>query len=137
MKKIIFLNLICVLLCLSCTQDDDVILTDPSEGSWSLINISGSFAGIDQDIEEGVIVWTFNPVDNTITVVNNNTDEEIIDFFESGTYAYIYVDNNGETEQCSESLVIEDVDFGCQSISGNTMTLSNVWADGYQLTFVK
>ena len=138
MKKIIFLNLICVLFCFACSQDDDVIFTDPAEGDWSLVNVSGTLLGLDQDIEAGVIVWTFNPAENTVTIVNNNTDEEITDFFESGTYAYIYMSNNGETELCSESLIIEDTDFGCQSFTnGDTMTLSNIWVDGYILTFVK
>lgn len=138
MKKFILLNFICALLCIACSQDDDVILTDTTEGDWSLINISGSLMGIDQDIEAGVIVWTFNPAENTVTIVNNNTNEEITDFFESGTYMYNYMSNNGETELCSESLIVEDVDFGCQTFTNDdTMTLSNIWVDGYQLTFVK
>ncbi len=137
MKKYTLLNLICLLLCLSCSQDDDTPINNPLEASWSLINVSGSFAGIDQDIEAGVIVWTFNPVDYTVTVENNNTDEEVINFFESGTYTYVYVDNEGETEQCNESLFIDNINFGCQTISGNTMKLNHIWLDGYILTFVK
>ena len=137
MKKFIFLNLVCVLLCLSCTQDDDAPITNQLEASWSLINVSGSFAGIDQDIPVGIIVWTFNTTDDTVTIVNNNTDEEITDFFESGTYTYHFVNNEEQTEECSESLFVDEIDFGCQNITGNTMVVSNVWVDGYQLTFVK
>ncbi|AXG74573.1 hypothetical protein DVK85_10140 [Flavobacterium arcticum] len=136
MKKIIFLNLICVLFCFACTQDDDVSI-DYTYDSWSLINVSGSLAGIDQDIEEGDIIWTFNASENTVTVVNTTTDEDITDFLDSGTYNYSYINNNAETELCSESLVIDNIDFGCVTIEGNTMRLSNTWLDGYQLTFVK
>lgn len=137
MKKFILLNLICLLFCISCSEDDDIIYNDPIEGNWSLVNVSGSLMGVNQDIETGTIVWTFNPAENTVTIVNNNTDEEITDFFESGTYTYNYESNEGETELCSESLLIENIDFGCRDFNNNTMTLSNTWEDGYELTFVK
>ncbi|OIQ18622.1 MAG: hypothetical protein BM557_06770 [Flavobacterium sp. MedPE-SWcel] len=137
MKKILLLSITTLLLCVGCSDDDSAPAVNPLNASWNLTNVSGSLLGIDQDIEEGLIVWAFNTTNNTVTVVNNNTDEDVTDFFESGTYNYSYETNYIGIETCAESLKVNDINFGCQNITGNTMILSDIAADGYQLTFTK
>lgn len=137
MKKILSLSIIFMLCIAGCQLDDDdaVIYNEPAEGSWSLINVSGTLAGLDQDIEAGVVVWTFNETDGTVTVVNNNTDNEIETFFETGIYSYVLQDNENNDDTCEQSMVIEGINFGCQTFTEDTMILSTVHADGHQLTF--
>ena len=51
-----------ILVVLSCNSDDDVQQnTEPTLfGPWSLVNVSGGFAGVNDDFEIGTITWNFN-----------------------------------------------------------------------------
>ncbi len=137
MKKLLLLSF-ASLLAIGCNNDDD---NSPSNGdgslfhAWTLINVDGGFAGTNDNFNEGVIVWTFNQQAGTVTVVNNNTNEAAVDYFESGTYEFEFVPNEISPEQCSESLNIDTTEFGCYDIQGTQMTLNQHMADGYVLTF--
>lgn len=138
MKKILFMLLISpLLLATSCDEDDDSSIPNTTlTGRWNLVNVSGGLQGQDFDIPNGSITWTFN-ANNTVQVVNNNpADGNAEDFFETGTYNYQYTTNEVSTT-CNQTLKIDDIDLGCQNIQGNTMTLSQVEADGYLLTLKK
>ena len=137
MKKLLLLSF-ASLLALSCNNDDD---NNPPTGngglfdSWTLTEVDGGFAGTLDNFSEGTIVWTFNQQAGTVTVVNNNADENAVDFFESGTYDFEFVPNEISPQNCSESLNIDTVEFGCYNIQGIEMKLDQHMDDGYFLTF--
>jgi hypothetical protein len=71
-----------------CQKDADDPVTDPLNGSWNLINVSGGFAGINENFPAGSIIWTFNATAATLSVVNNDTTNALFDGLPSGNYAY-------------------------------------------------
>ncbi|AWH86165.1 hypothetical protein HYN59_14075 [Flavobacterium album] len=123
----------------ACSDDDNSNVNDPqaAEGQWKLVNVSGSIAGTSHDFAPGTITWTFDEDANTVTVVNNNTNENAEDFFASGTYDFHFEANQNTPDMCAQSLFIENLELGCQTETATQLVLSQTWADGYQLTFVK
>lgn len=158
MKKLpTFLLLLAPLLLATSCQDDDVQLQttavqmpqqpqepqqpeepeqpQSAEGRWSLINISGSIAGVSNNFPEGQITWTFNP-DSTIDIVNGNPDENVEDFLDSGNYVFGFIPNEMQSG-CNEVMFVWCFTVGCQNISGDMMTLTQPENDGYTLMFKK
>jgi len=86
----------------SCNKDKDTL-----NGIWNLKNVSGGFAGINDDYEAGMVTWTFHDHNKTITVVNNSPAEKLYSGLESGTYSYSIVENNGR-----EFLLINSEEYG-------------------------
>jgi hypothetical protein len=161
MKRIYTLLLVLapVLLATSCQDDDTVLQTaavieQPQEPeptpeepplqdheiplgeSWNLVNVSGSIAGVNHDFPEGQIVWTFN-ADNTINVVNNNPDQSVEDFLDTGNFAYGFFPSENPTASCSEDFFVWCFVLGCRQIDGDVMTITQQFEDGYTLTFHK
>ncbi|MGQ2984253.1 hypothetical protein [Flavobacterium sp.] len=139
MKRITFLLLLLPALCLTSCNDDDTTpdMESPElAATWKLVNVSGSIAGVSYDFEPGTIKWTFN-MDGTVNVINNNTNENAEEFFGSGTYDFHFEANEATPEMCTHSLFVENLELGCQDVTETQLIISQVWADGYQLTFVK
>jgi hypothetical protein len=49
-----------IVLFISCSKQDESTKLESRDGIWQVKNISGGFAGIDDEYETGVITWTFN-----------------------------------------------------------------------------
>lgn len=140
MKKIFSLFMLSgLVLIASCENDDDNFApTDPIAGTWNLISVSGGIMGSTFDFPAESIKWTFNTTSHTVIVVNNNpADSPAEDFFSSGTYNYLYPQNNATPQNCNTTLRISTTDLGCREVSGHTMILTQVQSDGYVLTFSK
>jgi hypothetical protein len=126
--------LFCSLTLSSCNESNDDNNEEFSlEGGWTLTKVQGGIAGINDNFDEQLITWTFN-ADGTISIWNTNTDENKTDFFDTGEYDFAIEPNSATPESCAETLFLDNVSFGCHSITGNTLTLSQVENDGYQLT---
>jgi hypothetical protein len=132
MKKCLSYFVIATLMLLSGCNSDSNPTTDPIQGQWKLINISGTFAGIDDDFTPGLITWDFNPISQMVTVVNNNTDATKWDILETGVYAYRFINNPDSL--CGESLEIDSSLFGCYSIANNTLIIDQSISDGFVIT---
>lgn len=119
---------------------DDTIVMGTEEvtinGTWDLKNVSGGFAGIDVNYNQGDVLWTFNQDDNTLIVENNimTTDpESTYARLESGTYTYEVEQNEG-----SQILLIDGNDTGEINLSADTLTIDDEsGADGFIMTFVR
>ena len=88
--KLSILGILLVLILSGCSNDSDnsgAIVA----GKWKLVQVTGSFAGTQSNFEPGTISWEFNPRNQSVKVINNNTDEDLTDLFESGTYDYSVV----------------------------------------------
>ena len=134
--KTTFYVFVLVLFLVSCNNNDDSIEnTDTTlEGSWSLVNASGGFAGVNDDFEVGLITWNFNQDNLELTVTNANTANVIFDGLHSGTYNYVFLTTTGE----DVSLVINSISYDLTTLSSSELELDEgVAADGFLLTFSK
>lgn len=134
MKKYIY-TFIIVLFTISCSNDDDCPTNnDPTiKGTWSLVNISGGFAGVDQDFEAGIITWKFNIQAQELTITNTNTDA-VFDGYPSGVYDFEII-----TTEDSFTIVVEDnIDLEVETLTNNQLVLDeSIASDGFLYTFVK
>ncbi|MEM5563516.1 hypothetical protein WNY78_00300 [Psychroserpens sp. AS72] len=133
MKKCLYL-LVFTLMVLSCNSDDDVVANnEPTlEGSWSLVNVIGGLAGIDDDYENGIIIWNFNQETQQLTVTNTNTELVIFDGLPTGVYDYEVLTTDDE-----QTLVLEFYNFDLSVLTENELILDEgaFTSDGFQLTF--
>ncbi|WP_282030300.1 hypothetical protein [Winogradskyella eximia] len=134
--KTTFYILVLMLSTLSCNSDDDTEQnSEPTlNGSWSLVNVTGGLAGVDDDFEIGLIIWDFNQDNLELTVTNNNTANVIYDGFPSGTYDYeIFTETNGEM-----SVVINTVSYRVTTLASSQLVIDEgIVADGFLLTFIR
>lgn len=138
MKKFILsIILLAGVFAASCDEDSTTPANNPQtmNGKWHLVDISGSIAGGHHALEPGTITWAFGD-DGLLVVQNNNTNESIEDFFESGTYTYSYIPNEDSPEMCAQVLMVNSINLGCQVGNAQEMIITNTWADGYQLKFI-
>jgi hypothetical protein len=118
---------------MNCSNDDDN--TPPQStntNTWNLTHVVGGIAGIDQTIPTGLIQWTFNNDTGMLVVVNNNTDEMLFDFFDSGIYPY-NIQNNGT----DDLITIDGIEFGAWIETQNEVTIDQQVNDGFLLTLTR
>lgn len=132
MKKSIFILSILTLALLPSCSNDSNANTDPIQGQWKLVNVKGTFAGINNNFAPGLITWDFNPITQTVTVVNNNTDPNAWAVLETGVYNYQFV-NNPELP-CSQSLKIDGSVMGCYTVANDSLVIDQSIADGFAVT---
>lgn len=125
----------------SCHKDmDDTIDKGTEEvtinGTWHLKNVSGGFAGIDVNYNQGDVLWTFNQNDNTLIVENNimtTSPESTYARLESGTYTFEIEQNEGP-----QILFIDGNNTGEINLSADTVTIDDEsGADGFIMTFMR
>jgi hypothetical protein len=117
----------------SCT--DDPKITPPWEGRWSLVEVTGGFAGVEDAYPNGIIVWEFDTNHNRMYVENTNTSDALEDFLPTGEYDFDVATNEENPELCALKAIVNNQDFGCLVQTGNTLYLSQAYADGYELRF--
>lgn len=108
------------------------------DGKWTLVGVSGGFAGTNTNFQSGLITWNFNENNQQLTVVNNNpVSNAIYDGLQTGNYTY----NNSIMVSCGNEttpLNIINSFESCYTISNNTLVINNNQiADGFQLTLVR
>lgn len=136
MKKLLsFLGILSMLMLSGCSSDSNSSHTSIVDGQWKLVKVTGSFAGVSSDFEPGVIKWTFNPTTQMVTVVNNNTDANLSDLFETGVYNYQIVQSQNP-DLCSEALKIDGVEMGCFSLVDGKLQIDQSYTDGFTVTLV-
>ncbi|HEX8269547.1 MAG TPA: hypothetical protein VF581_06610 [Flavobacterium sp.] len=117
-------------------DNDDSTTTEQVPGQWSLVNVSGGIAGINDSFPEGTIKWTYDEDTSTVTVVNNNADESLEDIFATGTYNLSIIPSDNPSA-CPQQIIIYNMNLGCQNINGDEMTFNQAVDDGYILTLVR
>jgi hypothetical protein len=123
-----------IVLFISCSKQDESTKLESRDGIWQVKNISGGFAGIDDEYETGVITWTFN--NQILTVENNENQGHIFSGFESGTYNYTVSEIDG-----INYIIINNAEFGSYTLSRNELIIdqnikkSGTGADRFILQF--
>ncbi|MEZ4810856.1 MAG: hypothetical protein R2819_10915 [Allomuricauda sp.] len=119
---------------LACSSSDDDTQKDIVAGTWNVQNISGGFAGINDDYAPGTIIWAFNPANQTLQVTNNNEADTIYDGLPTGQYSYSVLSVENEL-----FLQINDQEFSGITIFSRQLLLdenkksTGTGADGFQI----
>lgn len=117
--KIFLVSFFSFLLISSCSDSYDSV-DDILNGTWNVANVSGGFAGMDQDFESGTITWTFDASSSMLTVANNNVLVDVIyDGLDSGTYSYSILKIDSKNH-----LVIDDQEFAGISFANELLFLN-------------
>lgn len=135
--KLITGVILMLLLNIGCSDDD--YGSQKISGMWSLMQSKGTIAGIEHNFTEGTIVWTFS-TSGTVTVANNNEDENLQSGLPSGTYNYTMGNNPADANslpECAKFITIGTSEFNCIVISGNHMEIREGIADGIDYHFIK
>lgn len=132
-KTISILGMLLAGLLTSCSSESNGSHSNSVEGQWKLVRVSGSFAGIESTFSPGEIKWTFNPTTQTLTVINNNSDDNKTDIFETGVYNYQVIENPNP-QSCSEIIKIDNIEMGCFTIVDGKLHIDQAFADGYTVT---
>ncbi|WP_417372291.1 hypothetical protein [Gelidibacter japonicus] len=111
LRKILVLGLVTAVF-FSCKSDDDASSNSTAslQGSWDLVNFSGTVSGFNIDYNIGDVIWTFNTSTLQLTVENNIVStgpEDIYARYDSGIYSYQVVEIAGE-----DTLFIDGEDNG-------------------------
>lgn len=139
MKKRSYILTICSLFILLLSCDDDNVDGNSVNGEWHLIKVTGGFAGVNNDIERGEVVWDFDEATNKLSI--DNQSASLFSGFATGTYDYSITDE-GQNIVCSQSdiLLIDENDLGCYSILDDTLEIDengDNGADGFEYTLVR
>jgi len=128
-----FYVIILSILLFSCSSDDDSTRETTLQGTWNLVNVTGGIAGIDEDIERGMVVWDFNMTSGMVTITNNITDSTFDTSLPSGTYSY-----SVSAPADDDVLIVNEVSLGTINIAGSTFTVgqsSGISQDGLVFLF--
>ncbi|WP_166965438.1 hypothetical protein [Yeosuana marina] len=102
----------------SLNSTNDTNTSQIIKSSWNLVNISGGFAGVNENFNTGEIVWSFNEDNSILTVTNTNTSGSIEYGPISGTYSFS-VTNNGS----NLFLFIDSNEFGSFTVTQNQLII--------------
>ncbi|MCK0144279.1 hypothetical protein MWU78_01290 [Arenibacter sp. F26102] len=134
----IILSLGILLVLLGCTTENSHGNEVLVRGSWNLTNVSGGFAGVDDDFEKGKIVWEFDAKADTLMVVNNDESNSIYNGLPTATYTYSVLQ-----EKDKFYLVVNDKEIGGITVGETKLLLDQnsttfgSGADGFILVFEK
>ena len=130
------LSLVIVLISFGCQNDNESNFTqDQLSREWKFVKVTGGLLGVNQEIEPGMITWSFNSFTNTVTIVNTTTDQMLYDFFETGVYNYQILESSSDFG-CDEVLKIDNIELGCLSIVDDKLVIDQTYADGFRLELI-
>jgi hypothetical protein len=127
MKLLLNLPVLCLLLfSFACdhNQDEDGSINlgaatgTALEGRWDLTNVSGGLAGINDDLEVGLITWDFDSASMELQITDNETSESLYDGYPSGSYSYAVLEQDEEAY-----LFIDGQEFSHISLSSGKLVL--------------
>lgn len=131
MKKI-FLILICGMLLISCSTNNNLSI----EQKFYLVNVSGGFAGVNDSFDRGQIIWIFNEQNSTLNIEKHTNDS--FSGLNEGIYSYSIENINNDL-----FLHINENELGGVSTYENGMIIdenmrsTGSGADGFIITLEK
>ncbi|MGC6430243.1 MAG: hypothetical protein ACON5F_04300 [Jejuia sp.] len=145
MKLRFNIAIIFLLIFTSCSLDsNDSLVSDVQNNTiieWHLTNVSGGIAGVDINYDVDTIIWIFNVDFNgsgTLSVDNNNDQNDLEDGLNTGEYAVFVAEYDGQP-----ILFLDGDEYaGFSYPNANTLEINHnvhstgvVGSDGYIFTF--
>lgn len=120
------------ILMISCSNDDDgnAIVQSTIEGEWSLVKVTGGFAGVDEDIDKGTIEWDFDEASGMVTITNTISDASFNTILPSGTYTYSI-----SAPADADDLIVNNVNLGRLTLENSFFTVEESLVDGFTFRF--
>ena len=81
--------------------------------------------------------WTLNTSDATITVINNNSDDNKQNIFKDRLYPYTFEVNTAVPELCATTISIGGMNLECYHVATNELTMGQIETDGYLLKLAR
>lgn len=130
MKRFYFILL--SILIIGCSNDDDgnAVVQSTIEGEWSLVKVTGGFAGVDEDIDKGTIEWDFDEASGMVTITNSISDASFNTILPSGTYTYSI-----SAPADADDLIVNNVNLGRLTLSNSFFTVEESLVDGFTFRF--
>lgn len=97
MKYHFYLILSFIFIITSCSLNDNENSIETNQDvtiEWHLTKSSGGITGEDYEFDLDTIIWDFDSQNGSLTIVNNNTDDNKEDAINSGTYVYELLELN-------------------------------------------
>ena len=131
MKLLFMLSIILPLSVVGCDPESYDPITDFNiNGKWNLTHVGGGIDGRDLNFDPGIITWTFN--ENTGMVTIDNTSENGLSVFLTGTYSFLIEDVDGQ-----RTLTIDGILFDSFEFSQDQIFLDQQYADGLSMVLTK
>ncbi|MGY3793008.1 hypothetical protein [uncultured Aquimarina sp.] len=120
------------ILMMSCSNDDDgnAVVQSTIEGEWSLVKVTGGFAGVDEDIDKGTIEWDFDEASGMVTITNTISDASFNTILPSGTYTYSI-----SAPADADDLIVNNVNLGRLTLENSFFTVEESLVDGFTFRF--
>lgn len=120
------------ILMMSCSNDDDgnAVVQSTIQGEWSLVKVTGGFAGVDEDIDKGTIEWDFDEASGMVTITNSISDASFNTILPSGTYTYSI-----SAPADADNLIVNNVNLGRFTLSNSFFTVEESLVDGFTFRF--
>ncbi|MFC7773874.1 hypothetical protein [Flavobacterium sp. GCM10027622] len=133
MKTLPFYLLLFSALSFSSCDDIDDESNNSLKGTWALVKVSGTIAGIENNYPIGKIKWTFT--NSNVKVINTDTEYNY-DVLESGEYTYT-LHQAEVAADCTETVTIDAMDLGCYYTYNNKLYINQLTTDGVVLELAK
>jgi hypothetical protein len=138
----IYSFLILLLLTTACSKDSNIEKVDSNTldlehdicGRWKLLYVTGGITGVSYNFENEDVTWTINSTTQMVTVVNNNSNDNMIDIAETGNYNY-RINTDPNPLGCGETFVLDIMDLGCVYIQNGHLIMDQTFADGMRVEF--
>ena len=120
------------ILMMSCSNDDDgnAVVQSTIQGEWSLVKVTGGFAGVDEDIDKGTIEWDFDEASGMVTITNTISDASFNTILPSGTYTYSI-----SAPADADDLIVNNVNLGRLTLENSFFTVEESLVDGFTFRF--
>ncbi|MEZ4971579.1 MAG: hypothetical protein R2814_18280 [Flavobacteriaceae bacterium] len=121
-----------------CSTEGTLENNDKLHGTWNLINVSGGFAGVDEGMEKGQIVWKFDTDAGTLAISGINGPNNHYYGLPMGTYTYSLLAGGDQYYlQLNDKEIGEVVVAKSKLFLDQNSTSSGSGADGFVMVLVR
>lgn len=113
MKKLPLIIISLFILSSCTTNDDNTAMTE----KFNLVNVSGGFAGINENFVRGEIIWIFNEQNGTLVVEKNV--QNTFSGLSEGNYSYSFKNINDK-----QYIFINNIERGSVTNQTNSMVIN-------------
>ena len=134
----LFLLLATGIIMSGCHNDDDKkTQADILNGTWYLSKTLSPQSGVSETYKKGDVKWTINESQHKLVATDKRImipEQTSMYDLPNDTYTYTISAWGGT---CDNAFRIEELNFGCITLDGESLTLTTEAADGVRYSFVR